>query len=111
MGEEDKFQEQIADIGVRFLKRTLGEIAQLSGCLQSVRDGSVDSLKQLERLAHKIHGSGAMFGFDELSERASEIERLAATGCYDSTSLDRIEEALRVLEVQVGKAAREGGVQ
>jgi HPt (histidine-containing phosphotransfer) domain-containing protein len=111
MGDDDQLQKQIADIGVRFLKRTIGEVSQLREFLDSARAGSLDSLKQLERLGHKIHGSGAMFGFDELSKRASEIERLASTGRNDSKSLDRIEEALRALEVQVDKAAREGGVE
>jgi HPt (histidine-containing phosphotransfer) domain-containing protein len=112
MGDDDQLQNQIADIGVRFLKRTIGEVAQLREFLDSARAGSLDSLKQLERLGHKIHGSGAMFGFDELSERASEIERLASTGrSNDSKSLDRIEEALRALEVQVDKAARDSGVE
>jgi HPt (histidine-containing phosphotransfer) domain-containing protein len=110
MSDDDQLQQQIADIGVRFLRRTIGEVSQLRQCLESARAGSLDSLKQLERLAHKIQGSGAMFGFDELSERASEIERLASTGWDDSTALDRIEDSLRVLEVQVERAAREGGV-
>jgi len=110
MSDDDQLQKQMADIGVRFLKRTIGEVSQLRAYLDSARTGSLDSLKQLERLAHKIYGSGAMFGFDELSERASQIERLASTGRNDSTSLDRIEDSLRALEGQVDKAAREGGV-
>ena len=111
MHEEDKLQKQIADIGLRYLKRTMGELYQLRECLQGVRDASPEALKQLERLAHKIHGSGAMFGFDELSERASDIERLASTGRADSGSLDLIEASLRALELQVQKAAREHGVE
>jgi HPt (histidine-containing phosphotransfer) domain-containing protein len=110
MGEQDKLQEQIADIGVRFLKRTIEEVSQLRECLESVRGGSLDALKHLERLAHKINGSAAMFGFDELSERASEIERLAGAGRDDSASLDRIEHSLRALEAQVEKTARERGI-
>lgn len=110
MGEEDQLQKQIADIGVRFLKRTIGEISQLRECLENARGGSLDSLKQLERLAHKINGSAAMFGFDELSERASEIERLASTGRNDSASLDEIENSLRALEVQVEMTARARGI-
>ena len=109
MGDDHQLQQQIADIGVRFVKRTIGEVAQLRAYLDSARCGSLDSLKELERLAHKISGSGAMFGFDELSERASQIERLASTGRTNSTSLDRIEDSLRALEGQVDKAAREGG--
>ena len=107
---DDQLQQQIADIGVRFLKRTIGEVGQLRAYLESARGGSLDSRKELERLAHRIYGSGAMFGFDELSERASEIERLASTGRNDGTSLDRIEGSLRALERQVDKAAREGGL-
>ena len=30
----------------------------------------------MEKLAHRIHGSGAMFGFDAMSERARRIEMI-----------------------------------
>jgi HPt (histidine-containing phosphotransfer) domain-containing protein len=33
----------------------------------------------MQELSHKIHGSGAMFGFEEVSRFAGEIEQL----CYD----------------------------
>lgn len=111
MRDDEKLQQQIADIGVRYLKRTRGELSELRECLQSARGGAADALQQLERLAHKIHGSGAMFGFDELSERASDIERLAASGRQDSSWLDRIEQSVRALEIQVERAAQERGVE
>jgi len=64
-------------IGTRYLGRTLGEMRRMQGLLQEVVGGSAAMLKDLEHLAHKIHGSGAMFGFELLSERAAEIEQIA----------------------------------
>jgi HPt (histidine-containing phosphotransfer) domain-containing protein len=106
MSEEDKLQQQIADIGIRYLKRTQTEIGQLRDCLQRCREGVPDAMKQLEQLAHKIHGSGAMFGFDALSEKAHEIETLAATRNADPATLQRIEAGLHALEAELGEQVR-----
>jgi HPt (histidine-containing phosphotransfer) domain-containing protein len=111
MRDDEKLQQQIADIGTRYLRRTLGELTQLRECLLSVRAQSPDALKQLERMAHKIHGSGAMFGFDAVSERANDIEQLAASGQGDAATLDRLDELLRALTEEVVKEARARGVE
>lgn len=108
--EQEKLQRQIADIGVRYLKRTLGELAQLRDLLASARAGTPDALKQLERMAHKIHGSGAMFGFDEVSERANELERLVANGSTDDDAMQRVEASIEALEAQVQKDAQARGM-
>ncbi len=111
MHEDEKLQQQIADIGTRYLKRTLGELAQLRACLQNARSGAPDSLKQLERLAHKIHGSGAMFGFDDLSESAAQIEQIAAAGNDDPDTLSRIEAGIEALQIRVEQQARDRGIE
>jgi HPt (histidine-containing phosphotransfer) domain-containing protein len=110
MSEEDKLQQQIADIGIRYLKRTQTEIGQLRDCLQRCRDGAPDAPKQLEQLAHKIRGSGAMFGFDALSERANQIETLAATRNTDLATLQRIEAEIQALEAELAEQVRLRGL-
>jgi HPt (histidine-containing phosphotransfer) domain-containing protein len=106
MSDQDKLQQQIADIGTRYLKRTLGELEQLRTCLQCVRDGSGDSIQTLEQLAHRIHGSGAMFGFDAISERANELESLARVRVTNAEALQQMDASISALEQELEIAAR-----
>ncbi len=100
MNQGDELQRQIADIGTRYLKRTLGELEQLRALLAQARAGSRESLRELSRMAHKINGSGAMFGFDSVSERAYEIERLAIS---ETPAIEDLEAHLAALEDEVRK--------
>lgn len=109
--EENRLQQQIADIGTRYLRRTLGELAQLHTHLEQARSGAADAVKEIERMAHKIHGSGAMFGFDAVSERADLLERVAAEGRGDSEFLQRLESGIAALEAQVKQDAQTRGIQ
>lgn len=110
MNEDDKLQQHIADIGSRYLKRTLGEIDQLRALLQDAQAGADDALVRVGQIAHKIHGSGAMFGFDAVSERAYEIEQLARGG-RDNATLERIQTGVAALAEEVRKQAQLRGVQ
>lgn len=71
-------QKRMAELGQRYLERTVGELGQLQTFIEEVSHGDADSLKNIEVLAHRIRGSGAMFGFDLMSDVAGEIELLAA---------------------------------
>jgi HPt (histidine-containing phosphotransfer) domain-containing protein len=75
--EEERLRQQMASIGARYLTRTLGELTRIGELLAQVTGGSSTAPKELQHAAHKIHGSGAMFGFHELSERAREVEHIA----------------------------------
>lgn len=77
MDDEQKLRQHLASIGGRYLARTLGELPRLKDLLVQVEAGSTTELKDLEQAAHTIHGSGAMFGFEEISQPAGEIERVA----------------------------------
>ena len=109
--DENKLQQQIADIGTRYLRRTLGELSQLRAHLEQARSGAAEAVKEIERMAHKIHGSGAMFGFDAVSERADELERVAAEGRASSEFLQRLEGSIAALEAQVKQEAQVRGIQ
>jgi chemotaxis protein histidine kinase CheA len=69
----------LAQLAVRFLRRSTIEAAVLSDLIEigDVKDPTV--IDKLEHMAHKIHGSGTIFGFSAVSESAGEIERLV--GC------------------------------
>jgi HPt (histidine-containing phosphotransfer) domain-containing protein len=110
MADQDKLQQQLDEIGVRYLKRTLGEMGLLRDLAQKARAGESQCLKDIEQLSHKIHGSGAMFGFDDLSRRAREIE-LAATETGAPDLHDRLERHIAELARAADTAARERGIQ
>ena len=109
---EDRMQQQLGEIGLRYLKRTLGEIGTLRDLLAKLRAGESSRLKEIEHLSHKIHGSGAMFGFDGLSGQAREIEMTAGSGQADSPDLHaRLEQHIAALEAAATTTARERGIQ
>jgi chemotaxis protein histidine kinase CheA len=76
---ERQLREQVAALGVKFLQRTRDQATALRELLVGLSNGDESVLAQMQELSHKIHGSGAMFGFEEVSRVAGEIEQL----CYD----------------------------
>jgi HPt (histidine-containing phosphotransfer) domain-containing protein len=112
MSEQDKLQQQLGDIGLRYLKRTLGEIGTLRDLLQNLQNGQPGALKEIEHLSHKIHGSGAMFGFDELSRHARAIELGAADKADGALALhEKLRRHIEDLAAAVDAAAIERNLQ
>jgi HPt (histidine-containing phosphotransfer) domain-containing protein len=85
-------QRRMAELGQRYLERTAGELLQLQSYIEQLAQGDGEAVKNIEVLAHRIRGSGAMFGFELMSDVAGEIELLAAM--------------LRVLTFVLGAARR-----
>jgi len=110
MADDNKMQQQLGEIGLRYLKRTLGEIATLRELLAKLRAGAGESLKDIEHLSHKIHGSGAMFGFDHLSSQAREIEIAAGTEPDTPDLHSKLELYIAGLENAAAAAAKERGL-
>jgi HPt (histidine-containing phosphotransfer) domain-containing protein len=108
MDDRTPLQKKIADLGDRFLLRTLEDLVQMRVLAGQLADGdAAGSRAQMEKLAHRIHGSGATFGFDAISDVAGEIERLSTT----SASGAELDAGLTSLEQHVRAAARAGGVE
>jgi chemotaxis protein histidine kinase CheA len=121
MHDEEKLRQQMAQIGTRYLTRTLGELHRIRELAAEIQSGSSAQLKDLEHAAHKIHGSGAMFGFDQVSERAGEIEHIAGYlarreapehlhGVSDDELRRRLGESVAKLEELTRSAARDVGI-
>jgi HPt (histidine-containing phosphotransfer) domain-containing protein len=112
MDEHDELQQKIADIANRYIQRTLGELTSLRELVEQLRGGNPGAIKDIEHLAHKIYGSGSMFGFEAVSEQARELE-LAAKDSADPKLLERVEMYATSLQQQVeaAAAARARGVQ
>jgi HPt (histidine-containing phosphotransfer) domain-containing protein len=111
MNEEEKLQAQIQDIGNRYLQRTLGELPRLRELLQQARAGDAEALAQSGRIVHKVHGSGAMFGFDAISDQARELEVLIGEQRAAQDFWPRVDSSLAQLDVLVHTAASARGVR
>lgn len=99
--QEDELRQRLADIGKRFLARTLGEVDQMDQALADVRRGDHAKLGQIQRIAHKIHGGGGMFGFDGVSEHAKTIEMLAADASSADARVEELEVCIERLRVEI----------
>jgi HPt (histidine-containing phosphotransfer) domain-containing protein len=104
--------EKLAEIGSRYLKRTQGEMPELRRLLDAAVAGDAAAFHQIGRLAHRIHGSGAMFGFGELSQVAGRLEHRVdgSVGPDFQKSLDKIRVDVDELEKKVQAAAIGRGV-
>lgn len=74
----DQLALAMAQLAVHFLQRTRLEAAVLIELIECEHVGDPIVIDKLEHIAHKIHGSGATFGFSAVSESAGEIEHLVA---------------------------------
>jgi HPt (histidine-containing phosphotransfer) domain-containing protein len=99
-------QSRLRELAVRFVQRSLGEVATLRDLMTRVRENDRDALTELEKLSHKIHGTAATVGYRSVSGRAGEIERLAEAALASESGLDqegcaRIQELLTLLEADL----------
>jgi CheY-like chemotaxis protein len=77
MSEECAHVEaEVSSLANGFLVRTKDDIHRLRKLLDRAGNGDRMVLKESERIAHSIHGAGAIFGFPNVSEAAGAIERL-----------------------------------
>jgi HPt (histidine-containing phosphotransfer) domain-containing protein len=72
-----QLRDQVKALAEKFLTRTEDQVGQLREHVRQLRAGDPAALQAIQELAHKIHGSGAMFGFAALSQHGGEIERLS----------------------------------
>jgi HPt (histidine-containing phosphotransfer) domain-containing protein len=107
---DQELERKLEEMGTRYLKRTLGELTRLGELLVHLRAGEQSALKEIEQLAHKIFGSGAMFGFDKVSTSARELE-LAAQDTQAADLLDRLSACIAALEKEAHDAARARGLE
>jgi HPt (histidine-containing phosphotransfer) domain-containing protein len=74
--DKDPLRPLIVELAAKFLQRTRGEAIVLRELLERAQLGDSTVMSELEHLAHRIHGTGATFGFDAVSDCAAEIEHL-----------------------------------
>jgi CheY-like chemotaxis protein len=89
----------LTQLAGRFLQRTRDEAVLLHLLAEHAGDGDPIVFEQMERLAHKIHGSGSMFGYAAVSACACDLEVLVeAIKVRDSGAAIEPEEQLNLLE-------------
>ncbi len=66
--------DRLKQLSRQFLVRTSEELALLRAQLARARSGDVAALAEIQRLVHRINGSGAMLGFNAVSDCAKQIE-------------------------------------
>jgi HPt (histidine-containing phosphotransfer) domain-containing protein len=75
---EAQLREQVKILGGKFLQRTATQVPQLRAEIERLATtGDPEALRIVQELAHKIHGSGAMFGFESISDVAGELQLLS----------------------------------
>jgi two-component system OmpR family response regulator len=76
LAAQSQVQTQVSALTDSFLQRTRHDVVHLRAIIERARQGDRSVLKEVERLAHSIHGAGAMFGFPDVSAAGNAIERL-----------------------------------
>src|SRR5688572_24729256 len=74
----EELQNKIAQIAGRYLERVTKEVEQLRDLVDSAASGELAVVREIETLTHRMHGSGAMLNFGEISGHAGQLERLSA---------------------------------
>jgi chemotaxis protein histidine kinase CheA len=106
---ETELRDQVKTLGEKFLQRTSGQIPQLETELDRIAaSGDRDALRAFQEMVHKIHGSGAMFGFDLISDLAGNLEALtlvpAGQPTGDAASVAALAAQMRPVLEQLAKA-------
>jgi CheY-like chemotaxis protein len=78
-----------------FLRRVDGDLIALAGHWTAMENGAdvSSSLAGIRAIAHKLAGAGGIFGFDEISDAAADLED-AVLGCEGPGALSEIGSAL-----------------
>lgn len=72
-----KVQERLIALGRDFVQRIPERMHEIRSLMDHAETGSTESLREFRLLVHRIAGSAATFGFDELGEAARILETRA----------------------------------
>jgi two-component system, OmpR family, response regulator len=91
---DDEMQARVDSLALRFLERASGEVIRLRELITNARKGDRSVLGEIERMAHSIHGAGAIFGFPSVSALSGDVERLVEELMTGGIAVDRAAEPL-----------------
>jgi two-component system, OmpR family, response regulator len=103
-----RVQTKVGSLTEGFLLRTREDAVRLTEMFERICAGDRSILGDVERIAHAIHGTGAMFGFPQLSAAGGAIEEIAGEVIANrSASLSAMDPAVRKLLDCTQRLARE----
>jgi two-component system, OmpR family, response regulator len=75
--EPVQMRAQLDALTISFLRRARNDSVNLANMIGRAQAGDRSVLKEIERIAHSLHGAGAMFGFPNVSTVGGTIARAA----------------------------------
>jgi HPt (histidine-containing phosphotransfer) domain-containing protein len=88
-------RERMRELAGEFLLRCSREVTLLRGLAARSEAGDTAAAGELEHLAHRMCGTGALLGFESLSARAGALERLVRSEADAGESADDAPAAAR----------------
>jgi len=111
-----RVKERIEALSQDFSQNLPVRFGELERSLQQLTTRStIEHLQAFRLLLHKLGGSAATFGFEQLSQRSKEFERyidtiLAADKVPDEEELQRMEEFLEYIRAGVNEPEGDGSI-
>jgi two-component system, OmpR family, response regulator len=85
--EQSRVKAEVGSLTDSFLERTRSDVVHLRAIIERARHENRFVFEEVQRIAHSIHGAGAMFGFPEVSATGGAIERLVEDVMADTAAL------------------------
>jgi len=96
---ESQVQAKVDSLTEQFLRRAGADVIRLREMNERIRHGDLTALEEVERVAHSIHGAGALFGFPEISAAGGAIERLAEEGLANASAFSATQESIMLRQL------------
>lgn len=100
---------RMAELSAKFIDRTQTDLRVMRAGLEKLGQGDVTALAEIRHLAHRMAGTGATLGFEELGELASGtetfIDKLPGGVVPDDTTQTRLAADIGALEAQLARDA------
>jgi len=90
---ESQVQAKVDSLTEQFLRRAGADVIRLREMNERIRHGDLTALEEVERVAHSIHGAGALFGFPGISAAGGAIERLAEERLANASAFSATQES------------------
>jgi HPt (histidine-containing phosphotransfer) domain-containing protein len=102
---------RMAELSAKFIDRTQGDLRSMRDGLAKLGQGDVSALAEIRHLAHRMAGTGATLGFEELGEFASRteafIDRLPGGVLPDAAARSRLADTIGAIEAQLARDANQ----
>jgi chemotaxis protein histidine kinase CheA len=100
---------RMAELTAKFIDRTRGDLRTMRDSLAKLSQGDVSALAEIRHLAHRMAGTGATLGFEELGDLASGtetfIDRLPGGVLPDDAARSRLAADISAIEAQLARDA------